>query len=161
MSIIYLGIGSNVGALEANLGKAVKSLNEREGIEILARSKFYYTEPLGGPLQDDYLNGVLKIETDISAIDFLNITQEIEKEMGRKDSGRNFPRVIDLDILFYDKLIIRTDRLIIPHPGAHKRYFVLKGLKEIAPDFEHPVFGEKAAELLNLYFNNENYNSNR
>ena len=126
MSIVYLGIGSNIGEREANCEKAVDHLRSTEKLEIVERSGTYITEPVGGPPQDDYLNEVLKVRTDYSPKTLLNILKDIENKMGREPAGRDHPRVIDIDILLYDDKTVVTDDLVIPHPRMHERGFVLR-----------------------------------
>jgi len=147
MSIAYLGIGSNIGDREKNCADAVLCLEEKDEIEVTARSEFYLTRSVGGPQQEDYLNGVLKIKTLSSPEELLCILKEIENAMGRVPAGQDHPRVIDIDVLFYDDVVMSTDDLIIPHPRMHERYFVLRGLAELAPDTVHPVLGRTVDEL--------------
>ncbi|MFQ5953159.1 MAG: 2-amino-4-hydroxy-6-hydroxymethyldihydropteridine diphosphokinase [Candidatus Omnitrophota bacterium] len=149
MATVYLGIGSNVGNKEANFKEAISRLEASGKVEIVAQSAFYQTTPEGGPPQEDYLNGVLKIKTELSPGDCLKLLKRVEKDMGRLPSDRNYPRVIDLDILLYDDLVIGTEDLEIPHPRMHERHFVLKGLVEIAPGFVHPVLKKTVEELWN------------
>ena len=148
MAIAYLAIGSNIGDKEVNCARALTRLEAFKDIEIITRSRFYTTEPLGGPPQDNYLNGAVKIKTQICPDELLETVKKIEKDMGRDlFSGRDYPRIIDLDILLYDSTIMDTPKLTIPHPRMHERSFVLKGLVEIAPEVIHPVFGKTIEEL--------------
>ena len=150
MAIAYLGIGSNIGNKRSNCNEALSRLQAAEGIRIIASSSLYETRPVGGPPQENYLNGVLKIETKIPPEKFFDTLKDIEKGMGRvRAAGRDHPRVIDIDILLYDNAILKTDKLIIPHPRMHERYFVLRGLAEIAPGLAHPVLGKTVEELYN------------
>jgi 2-amino-4-hydroxy-6-hydroxymethyldihydropteridine diphosphokinase len=144
----YIGIGSNIGDRAKNLEEAVSRLGSEKGIKVTARSSFYETRPVGGPPQENYLNGALEIETPLSPEDCLKLLKHIEEAMGRVQAGRDHPRIIDLDILLYDDAIIRSEELEIPHPRMHERRFVLKGFAEIAPQTVHPVLGKTIEELL-------------
>lgn len=145
---VYAGIGSNIGDKRANFEKAISSLNNDREIEIIRVSSFYETEPVGGPLQEDYLNGVIELRTGLSARELLRRFKKIEHEMGRVDTGKDHPRVIDLDILLYGDECINEDGLQIPHPRMHERSFVLEGMVEIAPLEIHPVTGKTMKEIL-------------
>ena len=133
MARAYLGLGTNLGDRQANIDKALDCLN-RAGIEVKKLSSIYETEPVGGPLQGMFLNAVAEVETALRPKEFLGVLKDIEKELGRRPGPRNFPRVIDLDILFYADEVLNEEGLVIPHPRVHERDFVLKGLAEIAPE---------------------------
>jgi 2-amino-4-hydroxy-6-hydroxymethyldihydropteridine diphosphokinase len=150
MSAVYIGIGSNVGDKKDNLEEAVRRLEATGRFSVLKRSSFYRTSPAGGPPQEDYLNGVLKTETDLSPGECLDLFKGIEEDMGRTPAGRDHPRVIDLDMLLYDDLVIETDELTVPHPRMDERYFVLRGFNEIAPEAVHPVRKKTVEELCRL-----------
>ena len=146
MSLVYIALGSNLGDRAANLAKAREML--ADDIQVLKRSSIYRTAPWGYSEQDDFYNQVLEAETDLSPMRLLGRLKRIEKRMGRKKTFRNGPRVIDLDILFYDDLVLDTRRLVIPHPRLHERAFVLVPMAEINPGFIHPVLGKTIFELL-------------
>jgi 2-amino-4-hydroxy-6-hydroxymethyldihydropteridine diphosphokinase len=138
MERIYLLLGSNVGNLEENLERAVKLIEIHE-IEILKKSKIYKTEPWGVSEQPDFLNLALEVRSDLSAPELLRIFKEIEAQMGRERvEGRWLPRVIDIDILFMDNLVIEQADLRVPHREFFNRRFAMKILSEIAPDFRPP-----------------------
>lgn len=148
MAIVYLGIGSNVGEKEKNCEKAIDLLNDVLGIEVVSRSALYITKPVGGPPQDDYFNGVLKIETSLSPEEIIGVVKGIEKKLGREVlPEKNQPRIIDIDMLFYDDIIRKEETLTIPHPRMHEREFVLRGFSEIAPEVIHPVLKKTVREL--------------
>lgn len=147
MPSIFLGVGSNIEPREENISKAISLLKEK-GFKIVKSSPIYQTQPVGYESQPKFLNLVLHIEEKTSPKSCLYTLKEIEREMGRTPTFPNGPRVIDLDILFYDSLIVDTPELKIPHPRLHKRAFVLIPLSQIAPDFLHPVFKKSVKELL-------------
>ena len=134
MANVYIGIGTNVGDLFANCEEALRRLREYPGIDVKEVSSLYGTKPVGGPDQDDFLNGVLKIETEISPEECLELLKSIETEMGRENTEVNHPRIMDLDILIYDDIVVNSEELTIPHPRMREREFVLKGLRQIAPE---------------------------
>lgn len=133
MSIVYLAIGSNLGDRHENIETA-KMLLLENNINILHYSSIIETIPAGGPPdQPNFLNGVIKIETNLNPDDLLDLLKTIESKLGRKKTVRNGPRTIDLDILLYDQLKYQTEQLTIPHPRMLKRDFVMNPLKEIDP----------------------------
>lgn len=147
MPIIYIGLGSNVGKREWNCERAV-SILEEHGVSILKRSSLYETTPWGVEDQPDFINMVVEAEAALEPLELLNLLKEIESHMGRVQTYRWGPRLIDLDILFYDDLVIDTPELKIPHPFIEKREFVLRPLLEIAPELRHPVTGKTIKEML-------------
>ncbi len=148
MAIVYLGIGSNLGDRQANIDKAIGLLKEHEEIEVLAVSSIFETKPEGGPPQGDFLNGAIKIKTDLLPLELLSQLKIIERRLGRVKRKENGPRPIDLDILFYDDVvIIEGKNLTIPHPKITERFFVLKPLFEMAPDFIHPRLNKSIKDL--------------
>lgn len=134
---VFIALGSNIGNLEENLNIALEKL--AKFAEIKKVSSFYKTKPQGFLEQADFLNGVCLINTDLSPQDLLKKLKEIEKEMGRKKTFKDGPRLIDLDIIYYNDIILNTPDLTIPHPRAHTRLFVMQGLLEIAPKHLHPI----------------------
>ena len=135
----YLGLGSNVGDRLANLEGAVRTL-ERSGLEVLASSSVYETEPVGLVLdQPDFLNACLRVETDIGAEELLDICKTAERELGRVPGGpRHGPRPIDVDVLLLGSGEYRSERLTLPHPEVGSRRFVLVPLLELDPQLTLP-----------------------
>ncbi len=128
---VYIGVGSNLGDRKANIEKAIELVKLIKGVKMERASSVYETEPVGGPPQGKFLNGVLKIKTTINPFKLLGELREIEKHLGRKRRIKNGPRAIDLDILLFGKKKIDTKSLKVPHPRMHKREFVLRGLREL------------------------------
>ncbi len=145
MARVFLGIGSNIKK-EKNLRKCIALLKKKFSVKKI--SSVYETKPVGYENQDNFYNMVVEIETDLSPEKFLDVLMGIEKMLGRVRTKKNFPRTIDLDILFYEDRIIESKNLVIPHPRLHERAFVLVPLNEIAPDFVHPVLKKRIGLLL-------------
>lgn len=143
---VYLGLGSNLGDREANLREALRRLEERVVLDAL--SSLYETPPLGPPDQPWYLNAACCGTTELGPKELLAFVKGIEQGMGRVPTVCWGPRIIDLDILFYDSLVLRTPELVIPHPGIPDRPFVLAPLADIAPEFIHPLLGEPISVLM-------------
>jgi len=144
----YIGIGSNIGDKLSNCEKAISEILKADRHKLLAKSSHFKTQPVGYTSQDWFVNGVIKIETDLEAPELLHTLKTIESQMGRSESFRWGPRIIDLDILFFDDLEIRTEDLQVPHPLIQNRQFVLIPLVEIDPNLVHPVFKKTIQSLL-------------
>lgn len=144
MNKIYLSLGSNIGDTKSNLDRAIELLGEK--INILNRSSYYETEPVGYKDQDWFLNIVLEGETGLGPEELLRFTQGIESKMKRKKTIRFGPRIIDIDILLYGQIQLQTEDLIIPHPRMCERAFVMVPLYEIAPDLM--IEGKKIKEII-------------
>ncbi len=146
MPVIYLALGTNLGKRTANLRRAIQALPPV--ITVLAESPVYETPPWGVTNQPDFLNMVLKGETRLAPLELLQVLKQIESELGRVPTIRYGPRLIDIDILFYDDCILDTPELTIPHPRLHERAFVLVPLNDLAPALVHPVLGKPVSALL-------------
>ena len=141
MSTVYLGLGTNLGDKEVQLRTAVNEIEKRIG-RIMILSAFYTTIPWGFTSEHTFLNAACAVETSLNPYELLSVTQDIEKNLGRKHKSVDHhyaDRLIDIDILFFDQIIIHEADLQIPHPLLTKRGFVLKPLVEIAPDLVHPI----------------------
>lgn len=147
-NIAYLSLGSNIGDKLNHIELAVQKLVLRTG-ELVTKSSLYVTEAWGNTKQEEFLNQVVAINTSHTPNSLLKELLNIEIELGRIRNKRNDPRTIDIDILFYDDVIVSTTELKVPHPRLHLRKFVLIPMSEIAPKLVHPVFKKTINELLN------------
>ena len=148
-AISFIGTGSNVGDAADNCKKGIKAIEKIKGNEIIAISSFYKTEPVSNIEQDWFVNCVIKIKTVLTPYQLLHKLQDIEKRLGRKKGVKWGARIIDLDILLYDNLIVDEDSLKIPHPRMHERRFVLEPLSEIDENLIHPIIKKSIRILLN------------
>ena len=148
MAIAYLALGTNIGNKRRNMITAAALLAERVG-DILALSGFYEMEPWGFESENFFLNAAVKLKTSFSPLEVLQITQQIEKELGRteKSNGVYHDRIIDIDILLYEDEVLQIPELTLPHPLMHERKFVMDPLAEIAPFVVHPVLKERIIDL--------------
>lgn len=143
--IVYIALGSNLGERLENLHAAMHSL--ASSVQVLEKSQIYETEPWGFADQPAFLNMVFSAKTDLNPHDLLAHLKKNEETLGRLPTFRNGPRLIDMDMLFYDNLVLETPELVIPHPRLHERAFVLVPLLDIAPHFIHPVLTLSLARL--------------
>lgn len=145
----YLGLGTNIGNRLRNLITAAALLAERAG-DVLSISSFYETEPVGFQSDNQFLNAAVYLETTCSPQELLEITQAIEREMGRTSksvNGQYKDRIIDIDILLYGDWVINQETLTLPHPLMQEREFVMAPLAEIAPMVVHPVSGKTMQQI--------------
>jgi 2-amino-4-hydroxy-6-hydroxymethyldihydropteridine diphosphokinase len=144
--IIYLALGSNLGDRVQNLKTAITALSPQ--MVLKAKSNVYETLPWGYEDQPKFLNMALKAETYLRPEPLLKHLKRLEIALGRKASFQNGPRLIDIDILLYDDLVLDTSALTIPHPHMHERGFVLLPMMDIAPDLIHPITKKSVREML-------------
>jgi 2-amino-4-hydroxy-6-hydroxymethyldihydropteridine diphosphokinase len=148
MSRVCLSLGSNIGDRKHSISIASGNINNAIG-KVISSSSFYETEPWGYNDEIFFLNQCIIAETKLTPENILKELLSIEEKMGRIRDGKGYAsRIIDLDILFYDDMILETHQLVIPHPLIHKRRFVLKPLAEIAPEMIHPVLKKTIHQLL-------------
>jgi len=145
---VYLALGSNLGDRLANLKQAIAALTPQ--MEVKAKSQVYETPPWGYEDQPRFLNQAIKAKTYLDPEPLLKHLKRLELALGRKESFPNGPRLIDIDILFYDDRVLSTPSLIIPHPRLHERGFVLLPLMDIDPDLVHPVNKTSVREMAAL-----------
>ncbi|HTB53537.1 MAG TPA: 2-amino-4-hydroxy-6-hydroxymethyldihydropteridine diphosphokinase [Ferruginibacter sp.] len=147
MNKIYFLLGSNMGNSKQQLDLAVTNI-ENEAGKVAGRSSIYQTAAWGKTDQPDFLNQVIIVATPLTAEKTLATILAIEEKMGRVRTEKNAPRIIDIDILFFNEERILQKDLIVPHPEIQNRRFVLIPLNEVSPDFIHPVFNKPIHELL-------------
>lgn len=143
--VVYLALGSNIGNRAQNLKEAIAALPPQ--MEVKAKSAVYETPPWGFEDQEKFLNQAVRVETYLKPEQLIKHLKRLEVALGRKESFQNGPRLIDIDILFYDDLVLYSPALTIPHPHLHERGFVLVPLMDIASDFVHPVKKKSIREL--------------
>jgi len=130
----YLGLGGNIGNVEAQIRAALRALRQPPIIEVIACSSLYRTEPVGGPPgQPDFQNAAVQVETSLSPEELLKACLDVEAALGRVRAERFGPRTIDIDLLLYEDLTMASEELTVPHPRLRDRLFALVPLAEIAP----------------------------
>ena len=149
--IAYICVGSNLGDKLENCRGGIATLIRSGNTRLVDQSLIYRTEPVDYLDQDWFVNCVIKIETDLAPLSLLDILKSIERAAGRiRDAVRFGPRILDLDILLFDDLVLNLPTLTVPHPRMHKRRFVLKPICDIDPEAFHPVFKKSVRQLLDL-----------
>ncbi len=149
MADIYFSLGTNLGDKEQNLCQAINHIKERIG-KIISQSAFYSTPPWGFTSNNTFLNAAILVNSSFSPFEILEISKRIEYEMGRtqkSENGAYSDRVIDVDLLLYDDLILDTPVLKLPHPLMHQRKFVMEPLVEIAPEIIHPILKRTMSDI--------------
>ena len=143
----YIGLGSNMGDKEGYLKLACDRMSDSPKCRLMKSSDFIVTEPVGGVEQDDFLNAAVCIKTLYTPEELLDFTAGIEAEAKRERLVHWGPRTLDIDILFYDDIIMYTDRLIVPHKELHNRLFVLEPMADIAPYYCHPIYKKTVSDM--------------
>lgn len=144
----YLALGSNMGDKENYINGAIQVLKQHPQIRVIKISDMLETEPYGGVKQENFLNGAMEIETLLEPEELLEAIHDVENAADRKRTVHWGPRTLDIDILFFDKLVYESESLVIPHPDIKNRDFVLKPMNMLAPNYRHPVLGKSVAQLL-------------
>lgn len=147
MHTVYLHLGSNIGDRRSHIFTAISAIDAEVG-EVTASSSMFMTEPWGNQDQSYFVNAAVGVTTTLNPIEVLDRCQSIEQKMGRERKEHWGPRIIDIDILLYDDLVIDSDRLTIPHTYMHERNFVLEPLAEIDPNIQHPLLKKSITTLL-------------
>jgi 2-amino-4-hydroxy-6-hydroxymethyldihydropteridine diphosphokinase len=151
----FIGIGTNLGDRATNYQQAILRIAALPDTRVVRQSSIYETEPVG-EIKGSFLNGVIEVETEIAAEEMMRRLLAIERAMGRPRTrarkagsrAKYRPRVIDLDLLFFNKEVIDSPSLTVPHPRLHERRFVLAPMAELAPALVHPKFNKSISELL-------------
>jgi 2-amino-4-hydroxy-6-hydroxymethyldihydropteridine diphosphokinase len=147
--IVYISVGSNMGDRLQNCRQGITALSRSGEFRIIAQSRIYMTEPVDYEYQEWFFNMVVKLETTNDPFELLEKIKSVQRAAGRKrDVIRFGPRVLDLDIIFFDDLVLDSDRLVVPHPRMHQRRFVLKPICDIDPTIVHPVLKKDMQSLL-------------
>ena len=150
MNKVYLSLGSNRGERQGNLSKAIILLNKQAG-KVVSLSSLYETQPWKMEDDTNFINQVVLLETALDANTLMDCILEIETLMGRiRTAAKYEPRIIDIDILFFNNDVVSSEKLTIPHPFIQERLFVLAPMVEISPDYIHPILKTKIYQLLSV-----------
>ena len=144
---VYLSIGSNMGDRRNYLDHALQALEEYEEIDVLRVSDIFETDPYGPVAQDKFYNACVELRTLLAPERMLQVLHDIEQQAERKRDIHWGPRTLDLDLIFYDKLVYESDTLVIPHVDMEHRDFVLKPLTQLCPNYRHPLLGKTVTQL--------------
>lgn len=147
MNKVFIAFGSNMGHSKQIIDKAIQEI-ENNSMTVIQKSRIYETKPYGYLDQPNFINGVIEVDTKLSCREVLTILQDIEARLGRVREIHWGPRVIDLDIIFFNEEIYQETDLVVPHPDMHNREFVLKPLNDICPGLLHPILGKSVEEML-------------
>lgn len=145
----YLAVGSNVGDQVQYISGAIRALANHPQIRVKKVSDLIQSKPYGVLDQEDFLNGALEIETLLAPEELLDALHDVEDAAGRVRVRRWGPRTLDLDVIFYDKLVYESDYVVIPHSDLQNRDFVLEPLSTLAPNYRHPISGKTVLQMLN------------
>ena len=144
---VYIAAGSNLGDKEETLKEAIYKIDKRKDCVVTKVSNFYTTDPVGYEDQDQFVNCVFEINTLQTPSELMNTLLEVEKDFKRERIIRWGPRTLDLDIIFYDDIISYDEHILIPHPRAHERQFVMKPMCDINPYYVHPIYRKRVMDI--------------
>lgn len=146
---VYISVGSNMGAKIDHCRFGISQVAAHRDIELTATSPFYRTAPVDYLDQDWFVNAAFRIDTSLDAHDLLRVTNAVQTAAGQGEKEIRFgPRTLDLDLIFYDQIVLKSADLELPHPRMHKRRFVLQPICDIDPQLVHPVFGCRVRDLI-------------
>lgn len=144
---VYIAAGSNLGNKEETLKEAIDKIDKRKDCVVTKVSNFYTTDPVGYEDQDQFVNCVFEINTLQTPSELMDTLLEVEKDFKRERIIRWGPRTLDLDIIFYDDIISYDEHILIPHPRAHERQFVMKPMCDINPYYVHPIYRKRVMDI--------------
>lgn len=144
---VYIAAGSNLGDKEETLKEAIDKIDKRKDCVVTKVSNFYTTDPVGYEDQDQFVNCVFEIDTLQTPSELMDTLLEVEKDFKRERIIRWGPRTLDLDIIFYNEIISYDEHILIPHPRAHERQFVMKPMCDINPYYVHPIYRKRVMDI--------------
>ncbi len=145
----YIACGANLGAKEETIREAINQISNRKDCKVTKISNFYVTKPVGYEEQDEFVNCAFELDTLLPTNELMDVLLETEKNFKRERIIRWGPRTIDLDIIFYENMISYDEHILIPHPRAHERQFVMKPICDINPYYVHPVYRKRVIDISN------------